>query len=53
MAVVAPTAGTLLMVLNHGNAFESWQCPPKFKAHCGHNDDFTFLLQSVQTILQN
>ena len=45
MAVVAPTAGTLLMVLNHGNAFKSWQWPPKFKAHCGHNDDFTILLQ--------
>ena len=50
MTVDAPTAGTLLMVLNHDSAFKSWHWPPKCKAHCRHNDDFTYDITYYATI---
>ena len=50
MTVDAPTAGTLLMVLNHDSAFKSWHWPPKCKAHCRHNDDFTYHFTYFATI---
>ena len=41
-AMDAPTAGKVLMVLNRNSAFKSQHLPPKCKAHCRHNDDFTY-----------
>ena len=50
MTIDAPTAGTLLMVLNHDSAFKSWHWPPECKAHCRHNDDFTYHFTYLATI---
>ena len=50
MTIDAPTAGTLLMVLNHDSVFKSRHWPPKFKAHCRHNDDLTYDITYFATI---
>ena len=50
MTIDAPTAGTPLMVLNRESVFKFLKWPPKFKAHCRHNDDFTYGFTYFATI---
>ena len=50
MTIADPTAGTLLMVLNHDSAFKSSHWPSKPKAHCTRNHDFTYDITYFATI---